>query len=75
MRIKNEYEKFQLAVGAGLEPASPLRGATFQEWFLTIRSNPPLVNSAEEVGVEPTNRFLHDYSLANCWLTIRRTPP
>ena len=30
---------------------------------------------AEEVGVEPTNRCLDGYSLANCWLTIRRTPP
>ncbi len=27
------------------------------------------------MGVEPTNRFLDGYSLANCWLTIRRTPP
>lgn len=30
---------------------------------------------AEEVGLEPTNRFLHGYSLANWWLAIRRTPP
>src|SRR3990167_7771512 len=29
----------------------------------------------EEVGLEPTSRFLHDYSLANCWLAIRSTPP
>ncbi len=30
---------------------------------------------AEGVGVEPTNRFLHGYGLANRWLTIRRTLP
>ena len=27
--------------GAGLEPASPLRGPSFQDWCLTIRRNPP----------------------------------
>ena len=39
--------------------------------------NPPACSRApaEEVGLEPTNRFLDGYSLANCWLTIRRTPP
>ena len=30
------------AEGAGLEPASPLRGPSFQDWCLTIRRNPPL---------------------------------
>jgi len=34
-----------------------------------------LVSRAEEVGLEPTTRFLHEYSLANWWLAIRRTPP
>ncbi len=27
------------------------------------------------MGLEPTTRFLHEYSLANCWLAVRRTPP
>jgi hypothetical protein len=39
------------------------------------RSATPPKERAEEVGLEPTNRFLHGYSLANCWLAIRRTPP
>ena len=30
---------------------------------------------AEEVGLEPTDHFLDGRSLANCWLTFRRTPP
>lgn len=34
-----------------------------------------VLEKTEEVGLEPTNRFLDGYSLANCWLTIRRTPP
>ena len=30
---------------------------------------------SEEVGLEPTDDFLDRRSLANCWLTVRRTPP
>jgi hypothetical protein len=41
--------------------------------FKTARFNhsrtPPRKFKAEEVGLEPTNRFLDGYSLANCWLT------
>ena len=62
-----------IAVGVGFEPTVPLLTQQFSRLPPSTAQSPHLV--AEEVGVEPTNRFLHGYSLANCWLTIRRTPP
>lgn len=53
---------------------APCGALVFKTSSLPIRSNPPL-KGAEEVGLEPTGRCLDGYSLANCWLAIRRTPP
>ncbi len=64
------------AAGEGFEPPVPVK---IQRISSAPRSSAPAsrqkIKQAEEVGLEPTNRFLHGYSLANCWLTFRRTPP